>query len=120
MTITIRKPTDAPIVEFTLEALPDREAIADLQAQVETWLTQLGQFYAIIDMRGSETTYGEVIALFESVFQMSVFTHPKISTVFIGESVPKDHTNWEHLPVFADKAAAYAYLEEQIKRTGRE
>ncbi|MCU0498871.1 MAG: hypothetical protein MUF87_16080 [Anaerolineae bacterium] len=110
MTVTIRKPTDAPIVEFTLEGSPDLDGIADLQAQVETWLSQLGRFDAIIDVRGSEITYGEVIALFESVFQMSVFTHPQIHAVFVGESVPQDHTNQTHLPVFADKSAAYAYF----------
>src|SRR5690606_16370816 len=110
MPILVERAVDDPIVRFIFEGQLDAETIQEANTQMQLLLEELGSFYAIVDIRGTETTFGEAAALLESPDTPSVVAEPRIKFVYLGQNVPQDPTNQQRVPVFGSKEAAEEYV----------
>lgn len=114
MPILVERAVDDPIVRFIFEGTLDADTIKDANAQMQRLLDEMGSFYAIVDIRGTETTFGEAAALLESPDTPSIAAEPRIHFVYLGQTVPHDPTNQQRVPVFTTKEAAEEYVRQQI------
>ena len=114
MPILVERTVDEPIVRFIFEGQLDAETIQEANAQMKSLLDEMGSFYAIVDIRGTETTFGEAAALLESPSTPSVVAESRIHFVYLGQTVPHDPTNQQRVPVFSAKETAEEYVRQQI------
>lgn len=118
MPIFVERSIDEPIVRFVFEGELDSETIQEANTQIQTLLEEMGSFYAIVDIRGTETTFGEAAALLESPGTPSIAAEPRIHFVYLGQTVPHDPTNQQRVPVFTTKESAEEYVRQQIATGG--
>lgn len=114
MPILVERDVDDPMVRFIFEGTLDAETISEANTQMQRLLDEMGTFYAIVDIRGTETTFGEAAALLESPGMPSIAAEPRIHFVYLGQTVPHDPTNQQHVPVFTTKEAAEDYIRQKI------
>jgi hypothetical protein len=114
--VKVEQSVDDPIVTFIFEGLPDPETVQNINERAGQFLEQLGRYYAIIDIRGLETTYGEIIALFASIEQPNIFGNKRVTPVFVGNPVPGDPTDTTATPVFRDPEEAREYIRREIAK----
>ena len=120
MPILVERAVDDPIVLFIFEGTLDAETIKEANAQMQRLLDEMGSFYAIVDIRGTETTFGEAAALLESPNTPSIAAEPRIHFVYLGQTIPHDPTNQQRVPVFTTKESAEEYVRQQIARGATE
>lgn len=117
MTVSIQKSIDEPIVSFIFEGRLDEQTVSAVNAHVHELLQTLGSFYAIVDIRGQEVTFGEMIALFENACDPSIFANLHVTPVFVKDDITADPTNQLKVPVFKDREAATDYIRQQIAKS---
>jgi hypothetical protein len=116
MPILVERAVDEPIVRFVFEGMLDAETVQEANTQMAALLEELGSFYAVIDIRGLETTFGEAAALLEGPNSPSVVAEPRIKFVYLGQTVPDDPTNQQRVPVFKSKEAAFDFIRQEIAK----
>jgi hypothetical protein len=114
MTVSIQQAMDEPIVSFIFEGRLDEQTVSAVNAHVHELLGTLGGFYAIVDIRGQEVTFGEMIALFENARDPGIFANLHVTPVFVSEHEMPDPTNQKQVPVFKDREAATDYIHQLI------
>lgn len=112
MTIRIERSIDDPIVSFTFEGDLDPESVRATDVKAGQLLQEMGTFYAIIDIRGTQITFGEVMALLQS-FEIS---DSRVKFVFVGPPVLHDPTKPSGDPVFENKDQAISQRMARIRR----
>lgn len=112
--VKVEQAVDDPIVTFTFEGLPDQQTVQQINQQAGQFLEQLGRYYAILDIRGLETTYGEVTALFASIQQPNIFGNNRVTPIFVGKPVPGDPTDQTATPIFRTPEDARDYIRQEI------
>jgi hypothetical protein len=115
MTIQIERSIDDPIVTITFEGQLDPDSVRLIDEQAGLLLQEMGTFYAILDIRGTETTFGEILALLESLET----AEDRVKFVFVGPGIPHDPTNPSAKPVFENKEQATDYILKHIASMNR-
>lgn len=110
MTIRIERSIDDPIVTFVFEGPLDPYAVHDVDEKAAQLLQEMGMFYAILDIRGTQMTFGEALALFESLRSPA----SPVKFVFVGEPVPHDPTGDPTEKIFSNKDEAVEYILQDI------
>jgi hypothetical protein len=118
MTVAVRveQAIDEPVVMFIFEGMPDQDSVQHVNQKAGDFLAQLGNYYAVIDIRGLETTYGEITALFASVQTPNIFNNPRVIPVFVGTPVPLDPTDTIATPIFGTPDEAHDYIRKEIAK----
>lgn len=114
MPIRVEKSIDDPIITFTFVGVVDPETVQEANAQLAEAINSMGMLYVMVDLRDTEMTQGEAVALIEVPDAPSFMEHPRIRTVFIGQPVPHDPTSPPQSPVFANEEDALDYIHQQI------
>jgi hypothetical protein len=116
MSIHVQQSIDDPIITFAFEGQIDPESFQEASAQLAEAVETLGLLYVILDLRDTEMTQGEAIALIESPDTPSLTEHPRIRLVFVGKPVPHDPTKPFQAPVFGNDEEALEYIRQEIAR----
>jgi hypothetical protein len=118
MTVSVQTSVDEPIVSFILEGMLDESTVQEINTETQRMLETMSRYYALIDIRGLETTFGEITAIFDNAGGTGLFADERITPVFVGKTVPDDPTNQMRIPVFKDHESAMDYLRREIAQKG--
>ena len=80
MPIRVEKSIDDPIITFTFGGVVDPETVQEANAQLAEAINSMGMLYVMVDLRDTEMTQGEAIALIEVPDAPSFMEHPRIRT----------------------------------------
>jgi hypothetical protein len=116
MPIHVEKSIDDPIITFTFEGEIDPETVEEASTQLAEAVETMGTLYVVLDLRSTEMTQGEAIALIESPDTSSLVSHPRIRLVFVGDPVPHDPTKPFQAQVFSNEDDALDYIHQEIAR----
>lgn len=114
MPIKLTRSVDDPIVMFAIEGQQDNESLIEIVREANQLLAEMGTFYAIVDMREVEITFGEVVAFFEVPGLTNVLNDPRVKPVLVRDSMPPDPTIPEDTPIFADQDQAFDFVRRTI------
>lgn len=118
MPIRVEQVADQPVVVFIFNGLLDAETVRSANEQAAALLEQMGAYYAVLDIRDIEITYGEALALLDNASQSGLIADPRITPLFIGNSVPGDATGGQHrIPIFYSREDADAYIMDMMQRS---
>lgn len=114
MSIHVQQSIDDPIITFAFEGEMNQETVQEASAQLAEAIETLGLLYAIIDLRDTEMTQGEAVALLDGAGSPPLMSHPRVRLVFVGKPVPHDPTNPSQAPVFGNDEEALEYIRQEI------
>jgi hypothetical protein len=114
MPIHVHQSIDDPIMTFAFEGEIEPETVQEASAQLAEAVETLGILYVVLDLRDTEMTQGEAIALIESPETPSLMAHPRIRLVFVGGNVPHDPTKPYQVPEFSNDEEALEYIRREI------
>jgi hypothetical protein len=114
MPIHVEQSVDDPIMTFMFEGEINPETVEEASAQLAEAVDTMGILYVVLDLRSTEMTQGEAVALIESPDTPSLMSHPRIRLVFVGTPVPHDPTKPFQAPVFGSDEDALDYIRQDI------